>query len=41
MNRRIDSHFVTIPVDDQRLGNDVFHAKAGIERREWVLKNNL
>src|SRR5579864_4678307 len=28
-------------MNDQRLGNDVFDAKAWIERGEWVLKNNL
>ena len=29
------------PMNDQRLSNDVFHAKARIERRERILKNNL
>ena len=28
-------------VNDQRLGNDVFDAEAGIERGEWILKDDL
>src|ERR1700687_1057248 len=33
--------FTRNSVDDQGLGDDVFHPKAGIERGERVLKNNL
>jgi hypothetical protein len=32
---------VWVPVDDERLGDDLLDAEAGIERGEWILEDDL